>query len=288
MAYIGVGLSDIQQIDKLDTITLSTSTNTYNLTKGGVAFTPLSPFNIICSINGVVQYGNFTTSTSSITFTGVTFAATDTMDWILHIGNGVQLQPNDGSVTAAKLSTTGIAAGNVFKVNDAGTGWELGNASSAEVYGFETYSEASTIYKTVTASGGKYYIDGVEQDTLELFEGNTYVFTHPSAHPFRFATAADAAGSTEYTTGVTVNSATQVTIVVASGAPTLYYYCSSHSGMGGQANTPAPIKKKLRVITTNQGQDNITQSQYANFDDVLFSASGFTFSLSNGDLIATI
>jgi hypothetical protein len=58
--------------------------------------------------------------------------------------------------------------------------------------------------------------------------------------------------------------------------------------MGGQANTPAPIKKKLRVITTNQGQDNITQSQYANFDDVLFSASGFTFSLSNGDLIATI
>ena len=286
MAYIGVGLSDIQQIDKLDTITLSTSTNTYNLTKGGVAFTPLSPFNIICSINGVVQYGNFTTSTSSITFTGVTFAATDTMDWILHIGNGVQLQPNDGSVTAAKLSTTGIAAGNVFKVNDAGTGWELGNASSAEVYGFETYSEASTIYKTVTASGGKYYIDGVEQDTLELFEGNTYVFTHPSAHPFRFST--DSGNTSAYTTGVTVNSATQVTIVVASGAPTLYYYCSSHSGMGGQANTPAPIKKKLRVITTNQGQDNITQSQYANFDDVLFSASGFTFSLSNGDLIATI
>ena len=286
MAYIGVGLSDIQQIDKLDTITLSTSTNTYNLTKGGNAFTPLSPFNIICSINGVVQYGNFTTSTSSITFTGVTFAATDTMDWILHIGNGVQLQPNDGSVTAAKLSTTGIAAGNVFKVNDAGTGWELGNASSAEVYGFETYSEASTIYKTVTESGGKYYIDGVQQDTLELFEGNTYVFTHPSAHPFRFST--DSGNTSAYTTGVTVNSATQVTIVVASGAPTLYYYCSSHSGMGGQANTPAPIKKKLRVITTNQGQDNITQSQYANFDDVLFSASGFTFSLSNGDLIATI
>ena len=287
MAYIGVGLSDIQQIDKLDTITLSTSTNTYNLTKGGVAFTPLSPFNIICSINGVVQYGNFTTSTSSITFTGVTFAATDTMDWILHIGNGVQLQPNDGSVTAAKLSTTGIAAGNVFKVNDAGTGWELGNASSAEVYGFETYSEASTIYKTVTASGGKYYIDGVEQDTLELFEGNTYVFTHPSAHPFRFST--DSGNTSAYTTGVTVNSATQVTIVVASGAPTLYYYCSSHANMGGQANTPAPRPNKLRVITTDQGQDNISNATYATFDDVLYSASGFTFSMNNdGDLIATI
>ena len=83
MAYIGTGLSNIQQLDKLDTITLSTSTNTYNLTKGGNAFTPLSAFNIICSINGVVQYGNFTVSNATITFTGVTFAATDTMDWIL-------------------------------------------------------------------------------------------------------------------------------------------------------------------------------------------------------------
>jgi hypothetical protein len=34
----------------------------------------------------------------------------------------------------------------------------------------------------------------------------------------------------------------------------------------------------LLVTTTNQGQDSITQSEYANFDDVLFSASGFTFS----------
>ena len=240
MAYIGRGITNLQSIDKLDNITFNGG-STYNLTKGGVAFTPLSPFNIICSINGVVQYGNFTTSTSSITFTGVTFAATDTMDWILHIGNGVQLQPNDGSVTAAKLSTTGIAAGNVFKVNDAGTGWELGNASSAEVYGFETYSEASTIYKTVTESGGKYYIDGVQQDTLELFEGNTYVFTHPSAHPFRFST--DSGNTSAYTTGVTVSGTegqpdSYVEISITASTPTtLYYKCNSHGSMGGQLNT---------------------------------------------------
>ena len=44
----------------------------------------------------------------------------------------------------------------------------------------------------------------------------------------------------------------------------------------------------LIVTTTNQGQDNISSTDFANFDDVLFSASGFTFSLSNGELIATI
>jgi len=44
----------------------------------------------------------------------------------------------------------------------------------------------------------------------------------------------------------------------------------------------------LIVTTTNQGDDDISSATYATFDDVLFSASGFTFSLNNGELIATI
>jgi hypothetical protein len=38
-------------------------------------------------------------------------------------------------------------------------------------------------------------------------------------------------------TGTPGSAGAKTTIVVASGAPTLYYYCSSHSGMGGQVNT---------------------------------------------------
>ena len=190
---------------------------------------------------------------------------------------------NDLTDTPSAIGT----AGQALVVNSGGTALTYSNASSAEVYGFEKYYNPSTLVKTVTASGGVYYIDGVQQDTLELYEGNTYVFNHPSAHPFRFST--DSGNSNAYTTGVTVNSSTQVTIVVASDAPTLYYYCSSHSNMGGQANTPTPANNAVRYITTNQGQDNITESQYANFDDVLFSASGFVFSInSNGNLISTI
>ena len=81
-----------------------------------------------------------------------------------------------------------------------------------------------------------------------------------------------------------------MTIVVASSAPTLYYYCSSHSAMGGQANTPEPANNTLQVITTNQGADNITNTQFNSFTDTLFSASGFTFSIdaTTGNLIATI
>jgi len=183
------------------------------------------------------------------------------------------------------------SAGQALVVNGAGNALVYSNASSAEVYGFEKYYSPSTINITVTVSsvGGsnKYFIDGVQQATLNLYEGNTYIFTHPSGHPFRFST--DSNNSSAYTTGVTVNSSTQVTIVVASNAPTLYYYCSSHSGMGGQANTPVPSNNSLRVVTTNQGADSISATEYDTFSDVLFSASGFVFSLNaSGRLIATI
>ena len=173
-------------------------------------------------------------------------------------------------------------------VNSGGTALEYSNASSAEVYGFKTSFTASTIHITVTDSGGYYYINGVQQDTLNLLEGNTYIFTHPSAHPFRFSTNPNNSPSAPYTTGVTVDSSTQVTFVVPASAPQLYYYCSSHSGMGGTANTTAPAPNTLQVVTTNQGADNITQTEYESFDDVQYAASGFTWSISSGKLIATI
>jgi len=103
-----------------------------------------------------------------------------------------------------------------------------------------------TVTVSNPGSGNKYYIDGVLTPTLNLGETGTYKFDQAdssnSSHPLRFATAADAAGGTEYTTGVTSsgtpgNAGAYTQIVVAASAPTLYYYCTNHSGMGGQANT---------------------------------------------------
>ena len=71
--------------DALDDITLSSSKTTYNLTKGNFAFEPISADNIICSINGVVQNGNFSVTGSTITFTDTSFSSSDKMDYILHL-----------------------------------------------------------------------------------------------------------------------------------------------------------------------------------------------------------
>ena len=106
------------------------------------------------------------------------------------------------------------------------------------------------VTKVVTVAASKLVTDGVSQDTLTLTEGYTYKFdtSHAtmSGHTFAFATAADAAGSTQYTTGVTTNgtpgnAGAYTQIVVAASAPTLYYYCANHASMGGTANTPAAV-----------------------------------------------
>ena len=177
------------------------------------------------------------------------------------------------------------------------------------------YSGGATYTITVQSVGGsnKYFVNGVQQNTLELFEGNTYIFNYPSGHPFKFSTTSDGThgGGSEYTTGVTHNSSTRVTIVVATSAPTLYYYCSSHSGMGGTANTPAEwvvldtitnaasysaseqrvhtftnttSYTKYRVnITTSQDGANCTMGELAMFE----AGNGVNHFIKTGTITAT-
>jgi hypothetical protein len=74
---------------------------------------------------------------------------------------------------------------------------------------------------------------------------------------------------------------------VNSGASALEFGNASSAEVYG-FNKDTSTNSNLIVTTTNQGVDNISKATFANFDDVLFSASGFTFTLSNGDLIANI
>jgi len=221
------------------------------------------------------------------TFSIASFSATAITSDTLPVARG-----GTGKTTSDLTSNQGKA----LVVNSAQNGFDLANTSSAEIYGFEMSFNPSTININVTVQNvngaNKYFIDGVQQKTLELFEGNTYVFSYPSAHPFALSTTngGSHSGGSEYTTGVTRDtSANTLTYVVPSSAPTLYYYCTSHSGMGGQANTPVPANNSLQVTTTNGGNDSISASTYANFDDVIYASTGFSWSLnSNGHLIATI
>ena len=107
---------------------------------------------------------------------------------------------------------------------------------------------AVTVYND--GGGNKYYIDGVKQDTVTgLIRGATYTFdtsdSTVSSHPFRFSATSNGShgGGSEYTNGVAAITGAATTITVPHNAPnTLYYYCTSHSGMGND----------ITGITTNE------------------------------------
>tara|TARA_R100000234_G_scaffold24526_2_gene14182 strand:- start:491 stop:1897 length:1407 start_codon:yes stop_codon:yes gene_type:complete len=145
--------------------------------------------------------------------------------------------------TLKSFDSDGFTLGNsAYTVNDNAVPFASWNWLSGGTAPAITYS-----VKVVSDSGNKYRFDdfGTSAVTLDLQEGGTYTFDQSdssnSGHPLRFYTASDKSGG-EYTTGVTTSgtagsSGAKTVITVAASAPTLYYQCSNHAGMGGQANT---------------------------------------------------
>ena len=146
--------------------------------------------------------------------------------------------------------------------------------------------------KVVSDSGNKYRFDdfGTSAVTLDLEEGSTYVFDQSdssnSGHPLRFSTTSDGThnSGSEYTTGVTStgtpgSAGAKTTIVVAASAPTLYYYCSVHSGMGGQANT-----NSTAGASNFDGsiQTTVKANPQAGFSIVSYSGSGSNGTIGHG------
>jgi len=112
MAYIGRGLDKISNVEKLDNLTFDGSSTSFALQKGGSSFVPSSANNILLSIDGVVQAGNFTVSGSTIDF-GVAPLGSSTCDFILHYGVGLITTPADGSVTTAKIQDSSVTTAKI-------------------------------------------------------------------------------------------------------------------------------------------------------------------------------
>ena len=167
-------------------------------------------------------------------------------------------------------------------------------------------ARSTTFTYTVTVAASKFVIDGNSQQYITLFPGCTYEFNQDdgtnSGHPLRFATQADAANSSEYTTGVTTSgtpgSATAWTkIEVTSSTPyQLYYYSTGATGYGSTLDCPGVSDNKDRgcqfggenaspAYTNSVEYWQISSLGNANdFGDLTRTISGFSAIMTNNTI----
>ena len=146
--------------------------------------------------------------------------------------------PTTPTATGCSPSTTNLC----ITVRETGGG-AYGNVSRD--YAVQNSSSTGEANKTLTLNAGTYVFDQTASTN--------------ATHPLKISTTTDGThgGGSEYTTGVTVSGTPgtdgKTTIVINAQTPTtLYYYCSSHSGMGGQINI---------VLGNQSGQVEFTETQ---------------------------
>ena len=116
-----------------------------------------------------------------------------------------------------------------------------------------------TVTVVSTGSGNKYFINGVQQDTVYLDTNGSFVFDQSAGsndgHPLQLSTTSGGthSGGTRYDTGVVYTgdgssvsasdyvsnfntyTTRSVTITTTASTPNLFYYCANHPAMGGSA-----------------------------------------------------
>lgn len=197
MSYIGKEPS-VGNFIKLDAITCS-STNTYNLLNGGVAFTPESVNHMLVSLNGVIQSPTtaYTVSGSQITFipSSGTLSSSDVIDFIMVYGNVLDIGvPSDNTVTAGKLATDSVQTAKI--VDDAVTKAKV-NFISDSTAGVEVKGDGGSNdgYIQLNCSQNSH---GVKIKSPPHSAGQSYTLTLPSSITNDYYLKTDGSGNLSF------------------------------------------------------------------------------------------
>ena len=223
---------------------------------------------MLVSISGVIQKPNTGTGQPSEGFAldgaNIVFAApppTGADYFIITIGASVSIgTPSDNTVTSSKIVDGSIVNADV-NANAAIAGSKLAD-DSISLTKLE-HGTSSNNGKFLRANNGA----DPSYETIDLTNldaGNLTSGTIPDA---RFP----------------------ATLPAISGANLTNVSSPEVYGFNTVTDPTDPKFGELQVTTTNGGVDNISSTAYDAFEDVIFAATGFTFSLNaNGKLIATI
>jgi hypothetical protein len=179
----------------------------------------------------------------------ITVSAAVSDQWELN-----QIVTSDGGATGVLSKVSG----NVISLISVD-----GTFSPTETLSIAGSSLTYTISSVAGSTNNKFFVDGNQQDTINLVRNSIEIFdvsdSSLSAHPFALSTTDDGThnGGSEYTTFVykkgTIGTAgAYIRLYVTNSTPSLYYYCGTHSGMGGSAPVSSSLQSKVLLRTDSE------------------------------------
>ena len=261
----------------------------------------------------IVGTGSFTgASTGNLTISTGTLVAN-----IEGNVSGTSGSTTGNAATATKLATARAIAGQSFDGTAAITIASTDLSDTANILlttntktltnkTINLESNTVIVEYVVTVAGGKFVIDGESQATISFRPGVVHRFdlshSTTSSHPFVLSTTSE---GTAYTTGRTANgsqgsSGAYIEFTVDASTPDiLYYYCSSHSGMGGtitvfgsaygDADVQSYLSAGTGITLSGSGQISSSITQYADSDVQSYLSAGTGIALSgSGEISSTI
>ena len=176
-----------------------------------------------------------TGTTGQINVEAAAFALSFSLDQNINSITSIAFEGATANTNETKLQAVDPTADNTIELpNKSGT---IGLIGDTNTHTFVLGANGSSDY-TFSDANNHWFPTTENDPILYLRRGETYIFTNNSggSHPFQIR---QSNGGVAYNTGVTSNGAASgnITFKVPMSAPaTLYYQCTSHSGMGNTIN----------------------------------------------------
>jgi len=241
---------------QVGTLYFNTTTNSMQV-YGGSGFTAAGS-----SVNGTSSRNTYTATAGQ-----TTFAATYDSGFVDVYLNGVKLLAGTDFTATNGTSivlASGAAVNDIVDIVAYGTFTLSTHYTKTEADALLAAKQPyATIAVTVVNSGGnKYALDGSIQQLALLTPSVTYRFDQSDSsnagHPLRLSTTSNGThgGGSAFTTGVTAvgtpgSAGAYTEVKLEQDAPdTLYYYCTNHSGMGGEIDSRATVSSLSDLSVT--------------------------------------
>ena len=192
------------------------------------------------------------------------------------------------NTVGAAIANVNTVAGSITNVNSVAGSITAVNNVSSNLTGINAFNERYRVGASDpttsldsgdlnfnTSSAELKYYDGANWQTVASQDQNVKVSASDTSASVLNSKIAVAGGLTKTIT----NPGSNETLTLTAQAAEVY----------GFEIVDIATNPTLRLTTTNGGADNISSTDYANFDDVIYGASGMTWSLqANGELRVTI